>query len=310
MAPHFQGANHMAAPDLEPLFSYDVHLQALPEVIGKGPDGIRVNFYIERGSIDGPQLYGSFLPGGGDWMTIRRDGVAILDVRATIDASLGPAGLIFMTYTGIIDFGRDGFEKWETLLAHPNENVFENQQVFVARSTPRFFTADPNFEWLNRLQCVAFGEINVVTKNVHFEVFAVAPSEFRLSQRVQMTSAPDQLFAPLTDPAKLQQVLPIGYGSLKTFDVDVQVGKPFKIVVAGRDDAYTYAGVFKEVTPPQKLVFTWKAHDSLESVVTVELQAQEEKTQLTLTQLPFESRQMRNRYLELWDIGLKNLTGF
>src|SRR5262245_11275438 len=294
MTPHFQGANHMAAPDLEPLCSAEVDLQGLPEVIGKAPDGIRVNFYIERGTIYGPQLYGSFLPRGGDWMTIRRDGVAILDVRATIDASLGPAGPIFMTYTGIIDFGRDGFEKWERLLAHPNENVFENQQVFVARSTPRFFTAHANFEWLNRLQCVAFGEINVVTKNVHFEVFAVAPSEFRLSRRVQMSCAPDRLFALLTDPATLQQVLPIGYGPLKTFDVDVQVGKPFKIVVEGRDDAYTYEGVFKEVTPPNKLAFTWKENDSLESIVTVELHAQEGKTQLTLTQIPFESHQMRN----------------
>src|SRR5262245_48112496 len=167
MTPHFQGANHMAAPDLEPLFSYDVHLQALPEVIGKAPDGIRVNFYIERGSIYGPQLYGSFLPRGGDWMIIRRDGVAILDVRATIDASLGPAGLIFMTYTGIIDFGRDGFEKWEMVLNDPTKkDVFGNQQVFVARSAPRFFTADPDFEWLNRLQCIAFGGIDVIAKTV------------------------------------------------------------------------------------------------------------------------------------------------
>jgi len=35
------------------------------------------------GNFDGPKLRGVVLPGGGDWLRIRGDGAAELDVRAT-----------------------------------------------------------------------------------------------------------------------------------------------------------------------------------------------------------------------------------
>ena len=52
-----------------------------PEVIGETPEGIRVNFYVTGGEITGTRLNGKVLPVGGDWLTLRRDGVGILDVR-------------------------------------------------------------------------------------------------------------------------------------------------------------------------------------------------------------------------------------
>ena len=70
---------------LEHLFSYVVSVEK-PQMIGPLPEGIRAIFYVTKGEITGPKLRGRFLPGGGDWLTVRTDGVGILDVRATLES--------------------------------------------------------------------------------------------------------------------------------------------------------------------------------------------------------------------------------
>src|SRR6266404_1579312 len=73
----------------EYIFSYTARVRLPPEVIGPTPDGIRVNFYVTGGEVDGPKLKGKVAPVGADWLLIRRDGIAILDVRATIESHDG-----------------------------------------------------------------------------------------------------------------------------------------------------------------------------------------------------------------------------
>ena len=58
---------------LENICSYTALLAAAREVIGPVPEGIKANFYVT----------------GSDWLTLRRDGVALLDVRATIETHDG-----------------------------------------------------------------------------------------------------------------------------------------------------------------------------------------------------------------------------
>ena len=72
---------------LEHLFSYVVSVEK-PQMIGPFPEGIRAIFYVTKGEITGPKLRGRFLPGGGDWLTVRTDGVGILDVRATLGRAM------------------------------------------------------------------------------------------------------------------------------------------------------------------------------------------------------------------------------
>ena len=71
---------------LEHICSIKVTLQNPPEVIGPTPDGLRLNIYITGGEVQGPCLSGKVLPVGADWLTIRSDGVGILDIRATCGA--------------------------------------------------------------------------------------------------------------------------------------------------------------------------------------------------------------------------------
>ena len=56
----------------------DMHVDiGPPEVIGQVSEGLRMNFYVTGGWMRGPRLTGKVLPVGGDWITIRNDGVGL-----------------------------------------------------------------------------------------------------------------------------------------------------------------------------------------------------------------------------------------
>jgi hypothetical protein len=150
------------SPELEYLFSYVALLQA-PEVIGPVPEGIRVNFYVKSGTIRGPRLSGTLSPaGGGDWLTIRRDGMAVLDVRITLRADDGAQ--IYMTYPGVGDLGTDGYERFLR---------GEMPATLALRTAPTFRTAAPQYAWLHRVLCISTGEVDFGGSEVRYDVFAV-----------------------------------------------------------------------------------------------------------------------------------------
>lgn len=105
--------------------------------IGAGPRGTRLTFPITGGSFEGDRLRGKVLPGGGDWVLKRPDGVLELDLRITLEVDDG--ALIHMTFEGIRDDGAKGAPYFRTL--------------------PRFETADTKYSFLNRLLSVGAGEI-------------------------------------------------------------------------------------------------------------------------------------------------------
>src|SRR5204863_103187 len=106
--------------------------------IGAVPHGSRVTAPIAGGHFEGPRLRGKVLPGGGDWVIKRADGVLELDLRITLLVDDG--ALVHMTFEGIRDDGAPGAPYFRTL--------------------PRFETADPRYSFLNRLLAVGTGEIS------------------------------------------------------------------------------------------------------------------------------------------------------
>lgn len=154
-------ALHLLPYKMEHIFSLQATLAA-PEVIGPVAEGIRANFYPEGGTIAGPRFQGRIRAGGGDWILIRRDGVAILDVRLTAESHDG--ALVEIFYTGVSDAGPDGYER------------FLNQQlppIIPIHAMPRFRTAHPTYEWLNRIQAVGIGEVRFQKNEVHYDIYAL-----------------------------------------------------------------------------------------------------------------------------------------
>jgi hypothetical protein len=106
--------------------------------VGAGPHGSRLTFPITGGSFDGDRLRGKVLPGGGDWVIKRPDGVLELDLRITLETDDG--ALVHMTFEGIRDDAAPGGPYFRTL--------------------PRFETADSRYAFLNRLLAVGAGHIS------------------------------------------------------------------------------------------------------------------------------------------------------
>ena len=148
-------------PKLEYVLSYNASL-APPEIIGPIAEGIRVNFYVTDGLFAGPKLKGKLRPVGGDWLTLRKDGIGILDVRATMETDDG--ALIYIAYTGTLDLGAEGYK-----------NFAEGKlpEIIHLTVSSRMYTANPKYEWVNRSQYVQVGEFERDKLLVRYDVFAV-----------------------------------------------------------------------------------------------------------------------------------------
>ena len=134
-----------------------------PEFIGQVPEGIRSIWYISGGEVYGPKLSGKLRPGGADWLTIRPDGVGVIDVRATIETRDG--ALIYVTYPGLVDLGEGAYQKVLKGEALP--------KVISLRTAPRCSTAHPDYLWLNRLQCVGIGQSLAESSEFAYDVYAL-----------------------------------------------------------------------------------------------------------------------------------------
>lgn len=149
---------------LEYLASIRVPLRE-PELIGETPEGIRVHWfwYPAEGVVVGPNLNAKVRSLGGDWMTIRRDGVGVLDVRATLETSDG--ALLYVHYPGYFELGENGYQD------------FLNRRWprrAPTRTTPRFDVAHPRYRWLNRVQCLGIGEVRMDELVYIYDMYVVS----------------------------------------------------------------------------------------------------------------------------------------
>ena len=94
---------------------------------------------------------------------MRRDGVFVIDVRSTFETHDG--ALLYVTYNGLIDAGRDGYER---LL---RSEIAADGTSF--RTTPCFQTAHPAYEWANRIVCVGMGELHMSVPEVRYDVYVI-----------------------------------------------------------------------------------------------------------------------------------------
>lgn len=143
----------------EPLFQVHARLAEIMS-LGQTPYGERRIINILGGSVDGPRLKGSILPGGADWQIIRLDGVADIRARYTIEAQGGSR--ILVNSEGL----RHGPAEVMARLAR-GEPADAGSYYF--RTVMRFETGAPEFAWLNRILALARGarEPNAVRLDVY-----------------------------------------------------------------------------------------------------------------------------------------------
>lgn len=122
---------------------------APPVMVPNGPNGTRVIVAITGGTVSGPRIKGTIESLGADWLTMRSDGTAQLDVRALIRTDDG--AVIHTSYKGIMA---------------PTET---GRRITTA---PLFETGDAGYAWLNSVQAVAIGEPG--NGIVEYDVYRIA----------------------------------------------------------------------------------------------------------------------------------------
>lgn len=130
------------------LFRMPIEVEAPLQMVGQTPFGDRRIAKVAGGSFEGPKLKGRVLPGGGDWLLLRTDGVLQLDVRLTMETDDGD--LIYMTYRGL----RHGPAE---VIDRLNRGEAVDPSEYYFRTAPFFETASERYGWLNRIVSVATG---------------------------------------------------------------------------------------------------------------------------------------------------------
>ena len=130
-----------------PIFTIQAELDAMM-TLGSTPYGERRLVGITGGTVTGPKLAGRILPGGADWQIVRGDGAADIQARYVIEAAGGAR--IMVDSKGL----RHGPPQVLEKLAR-GDTV--DPALYYFRTAMRFETADPAFDWLNRVLALARG---------------------------------------------------------------------------------------------------------------------------------------------------------
>ena len=144
---------------------YEAHLDLAPPQVIETPSGLRQVFLVTAGRMKSPKYaVTDMLPGGGDWLHVRNDGVMELDVRAVL--KLDDDTLAYITYGGVLAFSEAVFGR-----VLGGEEVDPSEYYF--RIAPRFQTASKKYGWLNNVICVANGKVGPRVQWVEYTAFQI-----------------------------------------------------------------------------------------------------------------------------------------
>jgi uncharacterized protein YndB with AHSA1/START domain len=124
-----------------------------------------------------------------------------------------------------------------------------------------------------------------------------------------LPASPQEVFDAWTDPESLQQWFCPGTVSLTSVELDVRVGGQFRIVMRDAAKDLLHTGTYREINPPQRLVFTWRSSGTYdqETLVTVELHPRGNNTELVLTHEQLPDASSAGKHEEGWQGVVRKL---
>lgn len=141
----------MTSAPQPPLLSFlarlEVHVAA-PLEVGSTPSGQRRIIPLLGGTVEGPELKGTILPGGADYQSIRSATFTDIHARYVIETDEGDR--IYVENTGIRAAAPDD------IAALMRGEPVDPTRVYF-RTVPRFETAATRWQWLNERLFVGTG---------------------------------------------------------------------------------------------------------------------------------------------------------
>jgi uncharacterized protein YndB with AHSA1/START domain len=136
-----------------------------------------------------------------------------------------------------------------------------------------------------------------------------------LTLKRRLNAAPAKVYAAWTDPQKIARWF--GPASVKAgseqASIDARIGGRYRVSFTMENGEYSeVGGVYREVVPNEKLVFSWAWHSTpeRESLVTVSLQPDGDGTLLTLTHEQLFNQAARDGHERGWNGALDKLENY
>jgi uncharacterized protein YndB with AHSA1/START domain len=131
-----------------------------------------------------------------------------------------------------------------------------------------------------------------------------------LTIKRRLKAAPAKVFSAWTDPEKVKRWMGPGAVAVVHAENDVRTGGRYRWLMKKPDGGeHDISGVYREVIPNEKLVFTWawKTSPERESLVTVQIKPDGDGSLLTLTHEQFFDEEARDRHNEGWTGAMDKL---
>lgn len=133
-----------------------------------------------------------------------------------------------------------------------------------------------------------------------------------LTIKRRFNAAPEKVFAAWTDPQKLMRWMgPQGVVRCEA-ENDLQVGGRYHIRMFMSDEEHNVGGVYREIVPNEKVVFTWawRSTPERESLVTVTVKPDGTGTLMTLLHEQFFDEDARDRHNNGWTGTMARLEAY
>jgi uncharacterized protein YndB with AHSA1/START domain len=130
----------------------------------------------------------------------------------------------------------------------------------------------------------------------------------------RFNAAPEKVYAAWADPQKLVQwfgPVTVEEGSVKA-DIDLRVGGNYRIGFRANGTYSEVGGVYREVVPNRRLVFSWAWHSTpeRESLVTISIRPEGNGTLLVFNHAQFVDEQARDNHERGWTEFLVKLDDY
>ncbi|TAK44771.1 MAG: SRPBCC domain-containing protein [Betaproteobacteria bacterium] len=124
--------------------------------------------------------------------------------------------------------------------------------------------------------------------------------------------APETVWRAWTDPQALKRWFgPGGNDPVSQVELDLRAGGRYRIVFGGADGAaHEVQGVYREVVPNRRLVFTWvwpRTTPERESLVTIEFRQVARGTELVFRHERFADETVRDSHRQGWSESFAKL---
>ena len=122
----------------------------------------------------------------------------------------------------------------------------------------------------------------------------------------------DIAFAMWTDPEHFRNWMGPGKYECRHAEMDVRVGGAYRGMIYADDTGEGwFGGVYREIVPNKRLVFTWKwdsgPSGELESLVTITFTEHNGRTTMTFHQSPFLNVERRDSHIGGWTSAFNKL---